>query len=114
MRFADIRARKGNHNGKMRARARPTDGIRPPYLIDKSSAHVLTQAILNHAPRTPDMTFPWVTATAVASLLIWKGAGIADAKPIFFFSLAFGIVRTLVDFIKHRRTWAKYVKYTLL
>jgi hypothetical protein len=55
------------------------------------------------------MTFPLVTVTTIASLLIWKGAGIPDAQPIFFLSLAFGIVRTLIDFIKHRKTWAKYV-----
>jgi hypothetical protein len=55
------------------------------------------------------MTFPWVTAAAIVSLSIWKGAGITDAKPVFVLSLVFGIVRALVDFIKHRQTWAKYV-----
>jgi hypothetical protein len=55
------------------------------------------------------MTFPWVTTAAIVSLSFWKGAGITDAKPVFFLSLAFGIVRTLVDFIKHRKAWAKYV-----
>jgi hypothetical protein len=55
------------------------------------------------------MTFPWVTAAAIVSLSIWKGAGITDAKPVFVLSLVFGIVRALVDFIKHRKAWAKYV-----
>ena len=59
------------------------------------------------------MAFSMVSTTIVSSFFLWQIFGIGNCKQIFYLSFFFAIIRALVEFIQHRRTWAQYVSCDL-